>query len=729
MLALFAVNACAAIAQQALPAAVPQLVTTRELVEVRGLSALTLSPDGQTALVRVDNQSLAGNTTELSWRLISLSSGYVRYLGDAGEPFWNVNGGLDTVAPQWSSDSAWIYYRGLRDGQVQVWRISADGKRHEQVTSFGADVQGFVLDPDGALHVAIEGATRAEIAAAEQREYERGVLVNSTIIPGYRIVQNFPVNGRIATYRNLLPLDRNWGRATLLGDRPLRVVTREHGGDTFEPASAEDAVRFADWWARGGFDPFDPAAFEPVLNLAGNVVASLDAAGADTGESATQSRSGRILTWRDEASDRQGICRHPTCVEADAMMLVGWTSDGRGIVFQSTTAGSESLQVWDVRTDTVRSAFDWPGVLGAHASGVSGTCKLAPSARKPDEAICLTSAADQPPRVLAINLISGKSRTLFDPNPALSPDRLGVSETVMLRDRWGGTTYGNLVLPRSWLALPTGQRPRLPLVVTSYSCSGFLLGGSGADVPEHVLAGQGYAALCADMSSSAVRQAAGVNLGMGATGVQQGMDFFEDAVRTLSERGVVDPERVVISGFSASASSVAYTLYNSSLFQAAIMTTQSYIDPINCYLAGTLGGCRRSFQRMGYQPPYDSPDGYYGDVSPAWNAAKIRTPLLMQLPEVEYPAMMQLYTAMEDAGRVVEMHVFPDEYHIKRQPRHRLVVYDRNVAWIDFWLKGVERGDTEDDATLVRWRALRDRQCAIATSSGDHGEAPWYCTG
>lgn len=727
MLALFAANACAAVAQQTVPLSKP--VTTRELVEMRGLSALTLSPDGQAALVRVDNQNLSSNTTELSWRLISLNGGEVRHLGGAGEPFWNVNGGLDTVAPQWSGDSAWVYYRGLRDSEAQVWRISVDGERREQVTNFDADVQGFVLDPDGALHVAIEGATRTGIAAAEQREYERGVLVNSTIIPGFRIMQNFPVNGRMATYRNLLPLDRNWGRATLLGDRPLRVVTRKAEGRAFEPASAKDASRFADWWAHGGFGPFDPAALEPVRNPAGNATATLDAATAGGSEGGLQTRSGRVLAWRDDASGRHGACRHAECVEADGITLVGWTSDGSGIVFQAARSGVESLHVWDVSLDKVRLIFEWPGVLGAHASGGSGSCKLVHGARTPDEAICLASAADLPPRVLGIDLQSGKSRTLFDPNPTLSPDRLGVSEKVPLRDRWGGTTYGYLVLPRDWLALPAEQRPRLPLVVTSYSCSGFLLGGSGADVPEHVLAGQGYAALCADMSASAVRQAAGVDLSKGATGVQQGMDFFEDAVRTLSERGIVDPERVVMSGFSASASSVAYTLYNSSLFTAAIVTTQSYIDPINCYLAGTLGGCRRSFQRMGYQPPYDSPNGYYGDVSPAWNAARIRTPLLMQLPEVEYPAMMQLYTAMEDVGRVVEMHVFPDEYHMKRQPRHRLVVYDRNVAWIEFWLKGIERDDTEDDATLVRWRVLRDRQCVIASSTDGHGQTPWYCAG
>lgn len=727
MLALFAVNACAAVAQQTLPAAVPQPVTTRELVEVRELSALTLSPDGQTALVRVDSRSLANNTTELTWRLISLATGEVRHLGDAGEPFWNVNGGLDTIAPQWSSDSAWVYYRGLRDGQAQVWRISADGKHREQVTSFDADVQGFDLEPSGTLHVAIEGATRAEIVAAEQGEYERGVLVDSTIIPGYRVVQNFPVNGRMATYRNLPSLDGSWRRGTLLGDRPLRVVTRQQDGGAFGPASAEDASGFADWWVRGGFEPFDPAALEPVRNPTGNATASLEAAGASESEGVLQTRSGRVLAWRDDTTGRHGICRHAVCVEADRIALVGWTSDGQGIAFQAVSFGTESLHIWDVSTDRERLVFEWPGVLGAHVSGVTGTCKLVPGARKPEEAICLASAADRPPRVLGIDLQSGKSRTLFDPNPALSPDRLGVSEKISLRDRWGGTTYGYLVLPREWLALPAGQRPRLPLVLTSYSCGGFLLGGSGADVPEHVLAGQGYAAMCIDMSSWAVRQASGVNLSMGATGVQQGMDFFEDAAGTLSERGIVDSERVVISGFSASASSVAYTLYNSSLFTAAIVTTQSYIDPINCYLAGTLGGCRRSFQRMGYRPPYDSPNGYYGDVSPAWNAVKIRTPLLMQLPDVEYPAMMQLYTAMEDVGRVVEIHVFPDEYHMKRQPLHRLVVYDRNVAWIEFWLKGVERDDTEDDATLVRWRALRDRQCAIATSADVHGQAPWYC--
>src|SRR5690606_17706685 len=151
---------------------------------------------------------------------------------------------------------------------------------------------------------------------------------------------------------------------------------------------------------------------------------------------------GRALAWRDDAAGRHGERHDAACVGAGGITLVGWTSDGSGIAFQAARSGAESLHVWAVSSDRVRLGFAWRGVLGAHASGGSGSCKLVQGGRTLDEAICLASAADQPPRVLGIDLQSGKSRTLFDPNPDLSQDRLGVSEKVQLRDRWGGTTYG-----------------------------------------------------------------------------------------------------------------------------------------------------------------------------------------------------------------------------------------------------------------------------------------------
>jgi hypothetical protein len=56
------------------------------------------------------------------------------------------------------------------------------------------------------------------------------------------------------------------------------------------------------------------------------------------------------------------------------------------------------------------------------------------------------------------------------------------------------------------------------------------------------------------------------------------------------------------------------------------------------------------------------------------------------------------------------MYVYPGEFHTKDQPIHRLAVYERNLDWFDFWLRGVEDPDASKAAQYARWRRMRDRQ-------------------
>jgi hypothetical protein len=63
---------------------------------------------------------------------------------------------------------------------------------------------------------------------------------------------------------------------------------------------------------------------------------------------------------------------------------------------------------------------------------------------------------------------------------------------------------------------------------------------------------------------------------------------------------------------------------------------------------------------------------------------------------------------MRDWKKPIEMWIYPNEYHIKIQPRHRLNVYDRNVDWFRFWLKGEEDPDPARKEQYARWRKLQE---------------------
>jgi hypothetical protein len=53
------------------------------------------------------------------------------------------------------------------------------------------------------------------------------------------------------------------------------------------------------------------------------------------------------------------------------------------------------------------------------------------------------------------------------------------------------------------------------------------------------------------------------------------------------------------------------------------------------------------------------------------------------------------------------MFVFPDEYHIKWQPRHRDAVYGRTVDWFAFWLMGQIDPAAGKEDQYRRWTRMR----------------------
>jgi len=81
--------------------------------------------------------------------------------------------------------------------------------------------------------------------------------------------------------------------------------------------------------------------------------------------------------------------------------------------------------------------------------------------------------------------------------------------------------------------------------------------------------------------------------------------------------------------------------------------------------------------------------------------------MLMQLADNEFIISMETIAAYEGAGRPIEARIFPDEFHLKIQPEHRLAIYRRNVQWFEFWLNGAEATDPIDPDQYLRWGGMK----------------------
>ena len=91
------------------------------------------------------------------------------------------------------------------------------------------------------------------------------------------------------------------------------------------------------------------------------------------------------------------------------------------------------------------------------------------------------------------------------------------------------------------------------------------------------------------------------------------------------------------------------------------------------------------------------------------NADKIVAPILQNASDTEYLIYLPLYRSLADLGRPIELYLYPNELHVRNQPRHRQEIYERNLDWFRFWLKGEQDPDPAKTEQYKRWSHLRDQ--------------------
>lgn len=659
-------------------------VTPRDLVELRdfgrsdnGLSGpapFSLSPDGAElaiALRRADPDAdsycmgivIVPLDPAKPTRLIDVGGEFILARGDShGIPDLAI-GTEQAVTPQWSPDGRWLAYLRRDRGVTQAWRARADGSQAASVTHGSEDVRAVRWSQDGkALVVTTRPMTAAR--AAIEREGRSGFLYDRrfwTLSEGHpRPPTPLPAADRL--------VDPETGRN--LPDRDA-ADPRAEG----KPADAYLYARSTDG-ERAWTSPTEP---------------------------------GRILgpaSLKIESGGQTRTCSVDAC--SDAVGALWWRDAGELLFMQAGTSengGTTTLFRWRVGADRV------PVSLLATTDALIG-CQLL--ARR---LICARETATHPRVIVSLDPDTERFTTIYDPNPQFARLRTGKVQRLRWTDTQGVSGFGDLVLPPA-------HRPgdRHPLVIVQYQSRGFLRGGTGDEYPIHALAGRGFAVL----SFNRVRPFASDSGARDVNGfVRIGMTDFAERRRMLSAieagvdrsiaLGVVDADRIGISGLSDGAASVQFGLVNSDRFRAAAMSS-CCDDPSTVHFAAGPAYFEDTLA-WGYPGPTAHDDGFWRRYSLAANADRIDVPILLQLPDDEFRFALETYVTLDQHSAPIEMHVFPDEYHVKWHPAHRLAIYERSIDWFDFWLNGHEDPAPGKQEQYARWRALAQRAPAADRSS------------
>ena len=653
------------------------MVTPMDLARVRdfgrqdaglgGDAPFSISPDQRSAAIVLRRGDPTRDSYCIGVVVVPLDgSGKARLVDAGGEFILEVSdvrgipdlpiGNAKPVTPRWSPDGRMLAYLRRDQGLTRVWIARADGTGARTVSRLDVDARDVRWSDDGRSLVV---TARPGIAAGEKAidaEERRGFLYDA----------------------------RFW---TLSHSRPEPPPPIEFIEQRIDPKDGRL------------IGTVSPGAATDLAKPAGAIAFARSPSGA---RAWTSARDPKVLlgplALHVEIAGNALTCASTYCSEGVGAL---WWGAGDELFF---------LQGATPENGGVTRLLRWRAGQESEPRLILTTVDALFACAPIDEAIvCARETATQPRHLVRIDTASGRASVLYDPNPEFA----ALSKGVVQRLRWnfgkGIGSYGDLVLP-------PGHRPgmRHPLVVVQYQSRGFLRGGTGDEYPIQALAARGFAVL-------SVERTRPVGAGIATTGDQlmrmstvgfaerrRVLTSVETGVRKAIALGVVDPERIGITGLSDGAATVQYALVNSKLFRAAAISSCCDGPSSSMFAAGP--GYADFLVAAGFPAPGTDGSDFWRHYSLAANASRIRTPILLQVTDDEFRFSLETFATLKYQHVPVEMHVFAHEYHQKWRPAHRLATYERAIDWFDFWLNGRTDPDADKQTQYGRWRELARRQ-------------------
>jgi len=649
-----------------IPAAIsapPRSITSMDLLSIRDLYGVAISPDGSRIAYVVGQAVHATNKYRSALFVVDTKpGGSPKNLGDMGPPFWKLNGQWFPEPPQWSPDGRVIAARMNRGGGWQIWRWNPQGGEPVAITHCPKDVQSFRWSADGARLVF--EVYREHDPEAIRKMQEEGVLYDQDI---------------------RAPWDINTGVVD------AKLAMQELGTETWihvlatgeERAATPDEVKRESLWTRG---------WESLSTVQG--VWSPDHKRLAYDKYIDDPAKCPNSCYPLFVSDADG--KNETLLTPGLYLTrnIQWSADGARILFEKYDGDGRGSSLAEV-----------PAAGGPVRVLVPNTAHLAEcswDARK-EHAACTAEDNVTPPQVAFVDVASRTVRVVADVNPEFRSLRLSPGTRIDWKNDMNMFAY--LVKPEGYVV---GKR--YPVVVTTYRAgTGFLRGGVGDEYPIHVFAANGFAVLAFDCGADKNTKPGDFE---GALEIWQGpLDGLKESLRLAAAMGVADLSRVGYTGLSHGSEIGAYAMSHSDLFHAVAMSGSGSWDMLSEQMMA------KTFRPWFVQWGLIGADGKpvperFARLSATENVDRIHAPLLIHAPDAEYIMALPLYAAMRERNKPVEMWMYPDEYHVKIQPKHRYSVYERNVDWFRFWLKGEEDPSPAKKEQYERWRKLRELDAA-----------------
>lgn len=314
-----------------------------------------------------------------------------------------------------------------------------------------------------------------------------------------------------------------------------------------------------------------------------------------------------------------------------------------------------------------------------------------------------------PPNLAVYDLQTKTTRLLTDYNTHLKEKRFGEVSTIEWSGPYDkGTSFGYLIKPVGYVP---GRR--YPLIVAlkdhHYHNDDFSFIIDGQDQYSgdaiQVWANDGFMVLFTPFPKSLEEVYTKPEDPIRVQAhIESGVDY-------LDKLGLIDTNRLAITGWSRSGYYTQYILSHSKkpFLAGAQIDNIQYNLMEYVFFAPTepLRSRAQLFKQMVGAVPWGETSQRWYEQASDFALNKIKTPLLIESHGVNLLALGETFIALRSQGLPVELYSFPDAAHNLKAPQHRWASLNIHTDWFRFWLQGYEDADPGKVEQYRRWRQMK----------------------
>ena len=616
-------------------------LTPEQTLDRRTIGELEFSPDGA-HLVFTVMEPVKGTARQRNVWILDVASGRIRQLTFSPK---------SDSSPRWAPDGQSIAFLSDRDGAAQLYRLPLRGGEADKVTDRKEAIGSFRWSPDGARIALLVPEAKSD--AQEKREKDKD-------------------DSRVVDKDNRLP--RVW--TVDVASHELKQMT-----------SAPFRIRQIEWLP-GGSRLVAAASAKPESDQFNEAIYLIDldgpAAGRFTPIAAPRGPMGAVALSPD-GKTMAYIGARRDGPEAHDLWLQAVSGGAAENITAATLDRPVAQPRWiDDRTiaATVQRGFTSAIALIA-SDGQTRTLDgidVNPSAfaRSPNGAVAYVGETTTRAPELWLQDVGAAPRKITAFNDAWGAIPLVAPRFLKYKSSDGVEIEAALLTPSD---LAPAGRP-LPLVVLVH-------GGptgrwsDGFEPWGQLLASRGYAVLYPNVRGSTGYGHAFVEMNRADWG---GGDFKDvmAGVDSLVARGIADPNRLGIGGWSYGGYMAAWAVTQTTRFKAAVAGAP-VIDLASEF--GTEAGSE--YDEWFYGTPYEQLDGFIKS-SPMTYVKNAKTPTLLLQGEDDTTdpigQSQQFHHGLKRYGVESELVLYPREPHGLREEKHLIDRLNRITAWYDKYL-------------------------------------------